>query len=240
MSQASREPEILVAASDTELSSLGAEVVARAIDEAVRDRGVARIALSGGSTPAPTYRALAGYQLPWSQTEWYLVDERAVAPDHERSNFKMIASALDPAIRAGGKLTRMEAERVDREAAARDYEKRIRLSFGVTSAVALDVVVMGIGDDGHTASWFPGRGSTAIDDRLVAAVEASDGLEPRLTVTVPLVMTARLVVVLAKGAAKRGPILRALAPGSNEEVPARVLATASGRVVWVVDEAAAP
>ncbi len=240
MSLASRAPEILVARDDTELAALAAELVARAADEAIGARGVARIALSGGSTPAPAYRALAAYGLPWEKIELYLVDERAVPADHERSNGKMIAAALEPALQAGARLIRMEAGNPDRTLAALAYERVLRRSFGVTEAVVLDAVVLGIGDDGHTASLFPGQGSTAIDDRLVAAVDATDGLEPRLTLTAPVLRTARLAVVLARGASKQTPIRNALAPGADEEVPARVIGSIEGRVVWVLDAAAAP
>jgi len=236
----STSPEVLVAANDVELASLAAELIARGVDEAARERGIARVALSGGSTPAPAYRALAAYDLPWSQTELYLVDERAVPPDSDRSNHRMIAAAFEPATARGAKLFRMEAEQPDRRVAALTYDRALRRSFGVTRSVDLDVVVLGIGDDGHTASLFPGRGSTAIDDRLVAAVDAADGLEPRLTLTVPTLVSARLVVVLARGSSKRGPITAALTPGDLEAVPARVIAACRGRVVWVVDRDAAP
>lgn len=240
VTDASHAPEVLVASSDTELAALAAELVARAVDDAVRERGVARIALSGGSTPTPAYRAFAAYALPWASVEVYLVDERAVPPDHDRSNGKMIAGALAPALAAGARLVRMEAEKGDRRLAALEYDRALRTSFGVTSAVAFDAVVLGIGDDGHTASLFPGMGSTALVDRLVAAVEATDGLEPRLTLTAPALRSARLAVVLARGAAKKGPIQKALATGVIEEIPARVIASIEGRVVWVVDAAAAP
>lgn len=233
-------PEILVAGDEVELAALGAELLARAIDDAVFERGVARIALSGGSTPAPAYRALAAYALPWASVEVFLVDERAVPPDHDRSNGKMIAAALEPVLRAGARLVKMGAYQPDRRLAALEYDRALRTSFGVTREVAFDAMVLGIGDDGHTASLFPGKGSTAIDDRLVAAVDANDGLEPRLTMTAPVLRAARLGVVLAKGASKKGPIQSALAEGSVEEIPARVIASIPSRVVWVVDRAAAP
>lgn len=233
--------ELLVAEDDAELASLAAELLARAIHDAVRLRGRARIALSGGSTPAAAYRALAALDLPWADTEWFLVDERAVPPESERSNFQMAREAMGweklgvPPTR----VHRMEAERVDRAAAAIDYERALRTSFGVACATCFDALVLGIGEDGHTASLFPGTGSVAIEDRLVAAVEAPNGLEPRLTLTAPVLREARLVLILAKGAAKRDPVRRARGPGDAEEIPARVLHAAQGQVVWLLDRAAA-
>src|SRR5690606_17038932 len=130
-------------------------------------------------------------------------------------------------------------ERADRAAAAADYERLMRASFGVARAVSFDVLLMGIGDDGHTASLFPGAGTVAIDDRLVAAVDAPEGLEPRVTLTAPVVHEARLALVLAKGASKREPIAAARATGSPDVVPARVIGGCAGRVVWLVDREAA-
>lgn len=229
--------ETVVAESDADLATLGAELMARAIDGAVRARGIARVALSGGNTPGPALRALAALDLPWDRVAWFQVDERAVPPDHERSNWRGMIAALGAA-GAQGSRHRMEAERPDREAAARDYQQLLRTSFGVARAIAFDVLLMGIGDDGHTASLFPGTGSVAIDDRLVAAVDAP-GLEPRLTLTAPVLREARLALVLGKGASKAGPVRAARRAGEADVVPARVIGEGSGRVVWVLDRDAA-
>jgi 6-phosphogluconolactonase len=231
--------EIIVAGDDAELASLGAELLARAIDDAARDHGRARVALSGGTTPGPALRALASLSLPWDRVEWFQVDERAVGPQDARSNWRGLVEALGAAGRGAAAMHRMEAERADRAAVAADYERIIRRSFGVASAVAFDAMVLGIGDDGHTASLFPGLGSVAIDDRLVAAVEAPGGLEPRLTLTAPVIREARLALVLARGASKKEPLRAARAAGPLDEVPARVVAGGRGRIVWVVDRAAA-
>jgi 6-phosphogluconolactonase len=230
--------ELVVAADDEELALLAAEVLARAIDDAARSRGVARVALSGGSTPGPAYRALAGLDLPWDRTEWFQVDERAGPPDGDRSNFAAADRALRFAERGvpAERVHRMEADRADLAAAAAAYERRIRASFGAARAVALDAMVLGLGDDGHTASLFPRTGDVAIDDRLVAAT-SPPGLEPRLTLTAPVLREARLAVVLARGGSKKEPVARARADGDADEVPGRVLLASRGRVVWIVDRA---
>lgn len=228
--------ELVVGDGEAELATLTAELLGRAIDDAVRARGIARIGLSGGTSPGPAVRALAALALPWERVTWFQVDERAVPPDHDRSNWRGMAGWLGAAGRAG-RMHRMEAERTDREAAAAEYERALRASFGVARAIAFDALLMGIGDDGHTASLFPGHGTVAIDDRLVAAVAAPEGLEPRMTLTAPVIHEARLALVLVTSGGKREPVRRAREPGVPDEVPARVIGACSGRVVWVVDRA---
>ena len=120
-------------------------------------------------------------------------------------------------------------------------EALLRRAFGVASAVAFDAMTLGVGDDGHTASLFPGIGAVAIDDRLVAAIaeQPAKGLEARLTLTAPVLLEARLAVVLVRGAAKRPVVEAARGPGAEDEVPSRLLQRAKGRVVWVLDREAA-
>jgi 6-phosphogluconolactonase len=239
-----RPGEALVTADEHEHAALGAELLARAIDTAVRERGVARIALSGGTTPGATYRKLVTMALPFHRIEWYWVDERAGVPNSPRSNFGAARADLGldrPEARSAG-VFRMEAEDPDLAAAAARYERHLRRAFGVASAVAFDAMTLGVGDDGHTASLFPGTGAAAIDDRLVAAIEAQPdrGLEARVTLTAPVLCEARLVVVLARGEKKRKPLAAAWSDGPDDEVPARVLRGARGKVVWLLDRAASP
>jgi 6-phosphogluconolactonase len=234
-------PETLVARDRDEHAALAAELLGRAVDDAVRARGVARVALSGGTTPAEAYRRLAALSLPFDRVEWYWVDERGVPPENERSNYAAAARDLSLADGRHGRAFRMEGER-DLDAAAAAYEGLLRRRFGVASAVAFDAMTLGVGDDGHTASLFPGTGAVAVDDRLVAHVreQPEKKLEARVTLTAPVILEARLAVVLARGAAKRGPVTAARTPGSEEETPARILQRAKGRVVWVLDQEAAP
>jgi len=242
--------EIIIAEDQAEHTALAAEVLARAIQTAVDDRGRARIALSGGSTPSKTYERLAELRLPWEHTEWFWVDERAVPAESDRSNFGQALSCLR--LRENGvpeaQIHRMEAEAADREAAARRYERALRESFGVASAAAFDAMTMGIGGDGHTASLFPGlevplegepRHPVDIQDRLVAAVASPGDLEARLTLTTPVILETRLILVLCRGEAKREVIKSAQALGDEHEVPARLFLRARGRVVWLLDRDAA-
>jgi 6-phosphogluconolactonase len=240
--------ETIVAKDKSEHAALAAELIGRAIMSAVQERGVARIALSGGSTPSPAYQAVARLALPFDKLKIFWVDERAVPPSNERSNagaaFKDFGVAIDTGDRPTkrGTFHRMRGEASSLADAAADYERLLRNEFGVASATAFDAMVMGIGDDGHTASLFPGLGVVGRSDRLVIDVgaQADKKLEPRITLTAPVICEARLLLVLAVGAAKRPVIEKALQNGSEEEIPSRLFQRAKGEVVWLVDAAAVP
>lgn len=237
----SRVHGVVIADDRAQHAAFAAELCARAISSAVDERGVARVALSGGSTPSEAYQLLATLSLPWENVEWYWVDERAVGPESPRSNYAAAARDLQLEGGAHGKVHRMQGEAPDLAAAAAAYEALLRRSFGVASSVSFDVITLGIGDDGHTASLFPGTGAVKINDRLVAAIpeQPDKGLEARLTLTVPVILEARLAVVLARGEGKRKVVAAARQSGSEEKIPARILQRAKGRVVWVVDKEAA-
>lgn len=239
MSIATAHAEPMFIASDaTEQAAFVAELLARAILDSIDRHAVARVALSGGTTPAEAYRRLARFDLPWSSIEWFWVDERAAPVQSDRSNYHNAARDL---MLAPDRVHAMQADDPDLDAAARRYETLLRRTFGIAGAVAFDAVTLGVGEDGHVASLFPGMQSTLIDDRLVIPVPAQPdrGLEARLTLTAPVLLEARLLVVMARGAAKRGPVAAARSPGPEEEIPARVIRRAKGRVVWVLDRAAA-
>lgn len=230
--------DVVRAKSELEQALLGAELLARAIDEAVRIRGRAFVAISGGNTPGPIYRQLLDYALPLDRVDWFWVDERAVPVDHPRSNFRAAFDDLQLGRVDPARVHRMPADAADLSAAAGTYERLLRQTFGVASAVAFDALTLGIGDDGHTASLFPGTGDVSIDDRLVAAVSPrpSRGIEARLTLTAPVICEARFVLVLAKGLQKRAPVAEAFLDGPEDAIPARVLHRARGKITWLFDQ----
>lgn len=236
--------EVLVAKDRAEHAALAAELVARAIVEAVKLRGFARVAISGGSTPSDAYKHLASLELPWDRVAWFQVDERAVPLASDRSNWAQAGRDFGARFADGapGERHRMPADEADLAKAADAYERLLRASFGVARAAAFDAITLGVGDDGHTASLFPGLGVVGRDDRLVLDVreQPEKKLEARLTLTTPVLREARLVVVLARGAGKRAILERAFAKGSEEEIPSRLLQRASGHVAWVLDREAAP
>jgi len=221
--------------------------VAAALRDAILKRGAASLALSGGNTPRPAYERLASEPgVAWGAVSVYWIDERAVPPDHARSNYRLaLESLLFRAPIPAASVHRMTGEATDLDHAARDYEAllRSRLSPPVEGGVpSFDVAVLGIGDDGHTASLFPGEGSVDVRDRLVLAIPAAPehDREARLTVTTPVIESIGTVLVLAVGAAKRGPLERVAAEaGSARDTPSRLFRGARGALTWLTDEAAA-
>lgn len=230
--------ELLVADDPASLAKLAARLFVGAAAEAALARGVARVALSGGSTPTAMFRELATMEVPWSHVEVFWVDERAVPPSSDRSNYGVAKEALFGRLaRPPRGLYAMPGAAPDLDEAAKAYAGVLERSFGGPPG-PLDLVLLGIGDDGHTASLFPGDATIDLVDRAVTAVPAAPGREARLTLTRPTLTAARRIFVLAQGASKREPIARARSEGSLAETPARIVREAAGDVVWLVDRAA--
>ena len=188
------------------------------------------VALSGGSAPGPFYRALGEAGYDWSGVELCFGDERCVPPDHPDSNHRLAAETLLPG--ATSATVRSMAEAGCDPAR---YERLLREVFGDVPTPRFDLVVQGLGPDGHTASLFPGDPALEVADRWVVRVERP-GLppwHPRLTLTLPVLSAARLALFLVEGEAK-GPALRRWADG--EAIPAALVR--AERVVVLVDPAA--
>lgn len=188
--------------------------------------GPRTVALAGGSTPRPLYRALAEQNYPWPEVEVFFGDERCVPPDHADSNFRMAHDALLAQVPA--RVHPMPGE----TCAADAYERILRERFG-DEVPSLDLILLGLGEDGHTASLFPGNPALDERDRWVVRVERPD--HPRLTLTLPVLSAARAAMFLIEGEAKREP-LRKLLDGDPHTPAARVEAD---RVLVVADRAAA-
>jgi 6-phosphogluconolactonase len=217
--------------------------IAAALKSALEARSGATIALSGGNTPRGTYAALAGSGVDWSRVQVFWVDERAVPPTHDRSNYRLAkATLLDSAGVAPDHVHRMPADAPDAETAARAYEKALLddVARDADGVPAFDVIVLGVGDDGHTASLFPGEPGIDVIDRFVISVAARPDREARLTLTRPVIEHARSVFILAAGAGKRPALERVWATeGDVHKTPSRIVRECKGRVVWIVDDAAA-
>jgi 6-phosphogluconolactonase len=189
-----------------------------------------RIALSGGSTPKPAYVQAAALQPDWSVADVFFGDERCVPPDDTRSNFRMVReSLLDRLERPPGQVHRIRGE-AEPEAAAHEYD-------GLLRGLTLDLVLLGIGPDGHTASLFPHSPVLEERERLAVAVPHSD--VERVTLTAPALESAELVVFLATGADKRTAVALAFGGGPDPGTPASMIRSARGRTVALLDEAAA-
>lgn len=212
-----------------------------AAEEAVSERGRFTAALSGGRTPAGFYAVLARQPgLPWSRTDLFMVDERLVPAGSPESNARLIGQSLLAGLAAPPAATHfVRTELSDAAAAAADYEGellRVFSSFGVADPV-FDLVLLGIGPDGHTASLFPGSAALEERSRLVAGVPAEGARLPRVTLTLPLINAARRVAFLVTGPEK-SPALRRVLSG-DRRLPAARVQPAAGRVEFFLDRAAA-
>jgi 6-phosphogluconolactonase len=217
--------------------------IAKLLRAAVARSGHATFALSGGNTPRDAYALLARESgVDWGKIDLYWVDERAVPPTDDRSNYRWARSTLiDPAGIRDERVHRMKGEAQDLDAAAREYETLVKAGVELDGdgVPAIDVAVMGIGDDGHTASLFPGEPTVDIHDRLVAAVPAKGAREARLTLTAPAIEHARNIAILVVGAPKRPALERIWnAQGDVHETPGRVIRGCRGSVTWIIDKAA--
>jgi 6-phosphogluconolactonase len=215
--------------------------IARAVESARELRGVAHLALSGGSTPKRTYELLAGALASWDGVEIWFADERCVPPEDEESNYRMAAetllraAAIDPA-----RIHRMVGE-LGPEKGALDYADALqaRVAPDASGLPVLDVIALGIGPDGHIASLFPGAPTLDSGERAIC-VGVHDSPKPppqRITLSLAVLRAARRCVLLATGAGKADAISAALAE-PTPHVPASLLARE--RLTVIVDDAASP
>ena len=214
---------------------------------AVADAGVFCVALSGGTTPRRLYQILASPplldQVPWRQTHLFWSDERGVPADAPESNYGLAARLLlQPGQLPAERIHPMEGDADDLEAACTRYQETLR-RIACTEGRApfcLDLVLLGMGADGHTASLLPGSGAIRERDRLVVVTRGGSPITDRMTLTLAAINRSRRVMVLLAGAAKAAILARVLTgePDPNN-VPATGLAPRHGTLVWMVDRAAA-
>jgi 6-phosphogluconolactonase len=219
--------KILVASPST-FTSVGAEVLAATLrGSGSRDLS---LALSGGSTPGPIYEELADLPgLPWKRTRIYFADERAVPPEDAASNYRLVRRVLiDRAPIPARSVHRMEAERPDLNEAAERYERQL--------PTRLDVLVLGIGEDGHTASLFPGSPNLTETVRRVAPARSPSPPTERLTITPLVIRSADSIFLFARGRTKASAVREAL---FGEDEVSRYPAQLARRGTWVLDTEAA-
>jgi len=236
-------PGLLIATPDpAQAAKEACARIVKGLRDAIRDRGEATLALSGGSSPVEAYRLLAKETIDWNKIHVYWVDDRCVPPTHERSNYGAAKAALlDPAQIPAANIHRLRGEASDPKIAALDYEAELRdtVKNKLGGLPALDVVVLGVGDDGHTASLFPGEKTHEITDKLVAAVPARGDREARLTLTAPVLENARSSVIIVLGKSKNAPLEKIWAThGDIDQTPGRIIRNFRGAICWVIDRAA--
>ena len=238
--------EIRVLTTPQELFAAAAEEVVLLAKEAVRERGRFTIALSGGSTPKSLYNLLATNArttLPWDRMHFFWSDERHVAPTDPESNYQMANEAMLSKVPVPpGNVYRAPAENPDAAAAGAAYEATMRKVFQLQPGQfpKFDLILLGMGPDGHTASLFPGTAGLQEKARLVIANWVEKLKTHRLTFTLPVINAARCVSFLVSGTDK-ATVLRAVLEDNvpGEQYPAKLVQPTDGKLIWFVDRAAA-
>lgn len=238
------ERDIVLCRNLVELSHKSAEQFSRLARESVEVSGRLTVAFSGGSTPKHLYSLLASpdykNRIPWNNVELFWGDERCVPPDHPESNFRMTQEALLSNIEIpAANIHRMRGERQP-QAAAAEYEKELQKLFGLDSGglPRFDLILLGIGEDGHTASLFPRSDALNETKHLVIAPFVEKLNSYRLTLTLPVLNNAAEVWFLVTGASKAAA-LKEIFSGSSD-VPAAKVQPVNGKLTWFITRDAAP
>ncbi len=239
--------EVVILADAEDVARAAAERIAVASARAVAERGTFSIALAGGTTPAATYSHLATAPLrdsvAWPAWRVFFGDERWVAHDHPDSNFAMASRTLLSRVPVNAAHVHpIPTDAPDAEAAAKNYGGVMRASVGVTvdAIPQLDMILLGMGDDAHTASLFPGSPLFADRDCAYGAARRPADASLRISATPALIQAARAIAVIVTGSAKSAPLARAWASaGVTHDLPITLLREARGSVSWFCDTAAA-
>ena len=245
--------QLTIADDETGLARLAAERITQLIESAVASHGDAFVSLTGGTTPRRLYAMLADARQPWrdriawSQIHLFWSDERHVPPDHPDSNYGMAkATLLDHSPVPPNRVHRIRADMPDAGDAAADYEQQLNsVASALRRTTLFDLMLLGVGEDAHIASIFPGWPGLAgwpesPRSRRVAAVWAAHLNAWRITLTPDAILDSRAIVVLVSGKSKANAVRAALeAPIDVMKHPAQLLRTAGDRVEWFLDRAAA-
>lgn len=238
--------EIRILTTPQELFESAAEEVIRDANEAVTARGRFTIALSGGSTPKNLYNLLATNArnaLPWDRMFFFWGDERHVPPTDPQSNYRMANEVMLSKVPVPAThVFRFPAEEADAAQAAAEYEKTLRKCFEISGdgVPQFDLILLGLGPDGHAASLFPGTAALQEKSRLVVANWVEKLKTNRLSFTLPVLNAARCVAFLVSGTDKASvlkTVLEENAPG--EQYPAKLVNPSSGKLIWFLDRGAA-
>jgi 6-phosphogluconolactonase len=246
MSPASESPEIRVLADAQEIFHAAAEQFVEQAKQAVSRNGRFAVALSGGSTPKGLYALIASdfrFSVPWKQTFFFWGDERHVPPDHADSNFRMANQAMLSKVPVPAEnIFRVLAEEKDASVAAAKYEQTLRNFFHLQPGEfpSFDLIHLGMGPDGHTASLFPGSNALKEKTRLVVANWVEKFQSNRITLTFPVLNNGQCISFMVAGPGKAAPLHEVLegdAPG--DQFPAKLVKPTRGKLIWFVDRAAA-
>lgn len=237
-------PNLSVFADKEHFIAGAADFMASRAAEAIAAQGRWTVALAGGATPRPIYARLAeavyAQRIDWCRVHVFFGDERCVPPDDSRSNYRMAREALLDHVPLPPENVHRIAGEEEPALAALAYEQRIQRLFRTSAAPAFDLICLGIGENGHTASLFPGTASLREQVRWVVA-QYVEGMQTwRVTMTVPLINAARHVAFFVEGAGKAETLGRVWhGPYEPDVLPAQLVQPTAGQLHWLVDAAAA-
>jgi 6-phosphogluconolactonase len=226
------------------IAKRAAQEFVQAATAAVSEKGSFSVALSGGSTPKALYSLLANdaalrAQVPWDKMQVYFGDERSVGPDHPDSNFRMAAETMLSKVPLNGdQVFRIKGEHKDTERAAQEYEQALRASFKIAEGKfpRFDLVLLGMGNEGHTASLFPGTKALHQTRRLVVRNWVGKLYTDRVTLTAPVINNAARIIFMVTGADKELALKGVLeGPYEPDQLPAQMIQPSNGKLLWLVD-----
>jgi 6-phosphogluconolactonase len=229
----------------SDFDSLGfaaAELFMAAADQAIDSRGRFSVALSGGSTPLGLYHILGtAYhgRSAWEHTHLFWADERCVPKDHVLSNYRLAYIQMISRLTIPQQnIHRIKGELAPEEAAG-EYEEDLKRHIGEKGTPRLDLILLGLGEDGHTASLYPGSASLSETEHLVLPVFAEATMNWRVTLTLPVLNNALRIVFLVSGRPKAGIVREILGQGRKDRYPAGRVAPSQGSITWLLDKDAA-
>jgi 6-phosphogluconolactonase len=239
--------EVRILADGAAIAKRAAEEFVRAATSAADGKGCFTVALAGGSTPKALYGLLVNdpalrSQVPWDKAHLFFGDERHVAPDQPDSNFRMATEAMiSKSPLKPEQVTRIKGEYPDAETAALEYEEKLREYFKLKGGEnpRFDLLLAGMGSEGHTLSLFPGTKALHADGRLVVRNWIGKLCTDRITLTAPAASNAAEIMFMVTGADK-APALKSVLEGpfEPEQLPAQLLQPKNGKLLWLVDSAA--
>jgi 6-phosphogluconolactonase len=241
-------PEVRVVPDASTIAGSAADIILEACMQVIHARGVAYLALAGGATPRLAYALLSqpeyASRMEWSSLQVYWSDERLVPPSHPDSNYRLAAEALISRVPIPPQnVHRMRGELAPAES-ARDYEDMMRGSLpeGEGGFPCFDLMMVGMGDDGHIASLFPGSPALLEEQRWVVASEHSQPPPPlvaRLSLTLPVINASAQVLVIVSGEKKAERVRQVLEDSpASQPLPAQLIKPRRGKLIWLLDTAA--
>jgi 6-phosphogluconolactonase len=240
--------EVQILPDGAAIARRAAEQIVESAAAAVKERGVFTISLAGGSTPKTLYTLLATdaafrSKMPWDKTQFFFGDERHVPPDDSESNFRMAnESMLSKLSLKPEQVFRIKAEYEDAEKAAKEYEQTLRSRFKLSDGQLprFDVLLLGMGDEGHTLSLFPGTKALHDNGRLVVSNWVGKFFTTRITITAPVANNSALAIFMITKADKALALKAVLeGPYEPEQLPSQLIQPKNGKLLWLVDTTAA-